>query len=252
MVYEIALTLSSAEARLEDYRNKPEDFTIKFSTPINLDTSGGYYYMVALDKLKMQFSWKNISSQLENQLFSYNSDGGSTFTSVTIPDGGYSYEGLNDFIKRRTVIKQSSSNDEYPIIISFDFYTLRVHVALKSGYQLDLSKSEIYELLGFDKVILKEEENVGVRLPNFSQHTESLQIHCDLVLDSIVNGKNTDIIHATSTNNRKPGEIFTEEDLRLKLYPIYQTKIQSVRMYVTDAIGRTVDLGGADVTFIIK
>jgi len=61
---------------------------------------------------------------------------------------------------------------------------------LKTGYQLDLTQSNFHELVGF----LKDAENYGSRMPDLSQDTEMLNIHCDLVNISLVNGGDTDII----------------------------------------------------------
>jgi len=47
---------------------------------------------------------------------------------------------------------------------------------LKTNYQLDLTGSNFYELIGFDKVILKDANNYGLRLPNLSQDTDILNI----------------------------------------------------------------------------
>ena len=46
-------------------------------------------------------------------------------------------------------------------------------------YQLDLTKSNFYELIGFDKKIIKDKVNIGPIVPNLSQDTDILNIHCD-------------------------------------------------------------------------
>jgi len=62
---------------------------------------------------------------------------------------------------------------------------------LKTGYQLDLTASNFYELVGFDRVILKDTEKYGSRMPNLSQDTDMLNIQCDLVNTSLVDGVDT-------------------------------------------------------------
>ena len=42
---------------------------------------------------------------------------------------------------------------------------------MKQNYQLDLTHSNFYELIGFDKTIIKDEINDGSRVPNLSQDT---------------------------------------------------------------------------------
>jgi len=67
---------------------------------------------------------------------------------------------------------------------------------LKTGYQLDLTGSNFHELIGFDKVIIKDAENYGSRMPNLSQDTEILNIHDDLVNSGLVDGVDTNIIYS--------------------------------------------------------
>ena len=66
---------------------------------------------------------------------------------------------------------------------------------LKQNYQIDLSKSNFYELIGFDVKIIKDRTNFGPRVPNLSQDNDILNIHCDLVSDSLVDGEESDLIY---------------------------------------------------------
>lgn len=88
-------------------------------------------------------------------------------------------------ISMNPVIKQSGEEDVYPINLSFGDTTFRVAKTLKQDDQ-DLSKSNFYELIDFDMKIIKERTNFGPRVPNLSQDNDILNIHCDLVSDSLV------------------------------------------------------------------
>ena len=55
------------------------------------------------------------------------------------------------------------------------------------NYQLDLTKSYFYNLIGFDKEVV-EAAKIGLRVPNLSQDTEIINIHCDLIDESLVDG----------------------------------------------------------------
>ena len=50
-------------------------------------------------------------------------------------------------------------------------------------------------MIGFDKKVMKEKINVGPKLPNLSQDTDIINIHCDLVNDSLIDGEESDIIY---------------------------------------------------------
>ena len=82
---------------------------------------------------------------------------------------------------------------------------------LGSQLQLDLTASNFNDLIGFDKKVLKNETNIGPKVPNLSQDTDILNIHCDLINDSLVDGQDTDIIYSFSTNVLRPSYSFTIE-----------------------------------------
>ena len=110
-------------------------------------------------------------------------------------------------------------------------------ITLQTNYQLDLTKSNLYQLIGFDKV------------PYLSQDTDILNIHFDLVNDSLVDGQESDIIYSFSTSVVKPSYSFTLERRRITYNPINKQRIGSIRMYITDGKRRVVDLNGAHTSF---
>ena len=122
-------------------------------------------------------------------------------------------------------------------------------MTLDANYQLDLTKSNFGKLIGFDKVILRDERNVSTKIPNLSEDTDVLNINCDLVSDSLVAGRESDIIYSFSTGILKPSFNFTFEPHRIIYNPINKTRISSVRIYVTDGLRRPVYLNHADTAF---
>ena len=67
------------------------------------------------------------------------------------------------------IVKVGANPNEYPINLTFDETTFRVTITLENNYQLDLSVSNFNDLIGFDKKVLKDQTNIGVRVPNLSQ-----------------------------------------------------------------------------------
>ena len=113
---------------------------------------------------------------------------------------------------------------------------------MKTNYQLDLTKSSFYEVIGFDKKFITASSNVGTKVPNLSRDTDILNTHCDLVNDSLVDGEESDIIYSFSTR-------VLSEPRRLTYNPVNKNTISSIRMYITDGKRRVVDLNGADTSF---
>ena len=142
-------------------------------------------------------------------------------------------------MKNETVIKsddgdQKKKEDKYPITLEFQHSTFRVLIKLKTNYQLDLTGSNFHELVGFDKVILKDAENYGSRMPNLSQDTEMLNIHCNLVNTNLVDGVDSDIMYNFSTSILKPSYSFTMEPRRVTFNPVNKNTISRIRIYITD------------------
>ena len=73
-------------------------------------------------------------------------------------------------LKQKTFIKSPGKDDEYPITLAFDEAVFKVTITLKANYQVDLTKSNFYELIGFDKKVLTASSNVGANVPNLSNY----------------------------------------------------------------------------------
>ena len=242
------IVLTSYSKNLYNNNNKPEDFTVKCNKPLVLDSND--QYAVALNRIiDMSFTWYNIEAKRNNQLIRYSSDGGKTFHDITFPGGVWEYESINKHIQEKTVIKQSGEKDVFPISLTFDNATFRVLIVMKENYQLDLTQSNFYDLIGFDKVVLKEKTNIGPRVPNLAQDTEMLNIHCNLTSESLVDGEDTDIIYFFSTSVLKPSYSFTLEPKKKMFSPVNKNRINSIRIYITDGKRRVINLNGTDTAF---
>ena len=227
--------------------NKPEDFTTNFTRPITLDNNKRY--VIGLNRvINMSFTWFNVNAGYKNQLIEYSSDNGLTFKNITFPAGVWNYTDFNTYIKRLTE-KKTGDKYEYPITLAFDDTTFRVTVTLAANYQLNLRASNFNDLIGFDKKILESGTHIGPRVPNLSQDTDVLNVHCDLVNESLVDGEETDIIYSFSTSVLRPSYSFTLEPQRVTFNPVNKTTISSIRIVITDGKRRLVDLNGADTSF---
>ena len=242
------IVLSSYNVK-DQGNNTPQNFVTKFNIPIILDRN--YQYVVGLNRIiNMSFTWFNVNSSYNNQLIKYSSNNGSTFNDITFPAGVWNYIDFNTYIKDITkIVKDGANNNEYPITLEFDNTTFRVTVTLANNYQLDLTASNFNELIGFEKEVLKSENNVGPKVPNLSQDTDILNIHCDLINDSLVDGQDTDIIYSFSTSVLRPSYSFTLEPRRVTYNPTNKNIIDSIRIHITDGKRRLIDLNGAETSF---
>ena len=105
---------------------------------------------------------------------------------------------------------------------------------MAKNYRLDLTASNFNDLIGFDKTVLSDETSKGGNVPNLSQDTDLLNVHCDLINDSLVDGEDTDIIYSFSTSVLQPSYSFTLEPRKVTFNPVNKNNISSIRIYITD------------------
>ena len=240
------LVLSSLSVKNKN-GNKPGDFAIKYTNPIILDPNR--QYELGLDRIiSMSFTWFNITQELNNQKIRFSSDSGTNWTELTFNPGVWNYVDFNNFIKDETKTG-TSSNPSFPITLEFDYTIFRTIITLAQNYQLDLTQSDFNDLIGFNKQILNESENIGDYTPNLSQDREILNVHCDLISDSLVDGDGTDIIYSFSTSTLTPSFSFTIEPRRVQFNPVNKNTINTIRIYITDGKRRVVDLNHSETSF---
>ena len=139
------IVLSSYSVKNKGH-NKRGNFITKFTRPI-VYLDHNHEYAFGLNRIvNMSFTWFNVNAGYGNQLIRFRSDSGSNFTNISFPPGEWNYSDFDSYIKQNTVIKSSGKDDEYPITLAFAETMFKVTIALKTNYQLDLTKSSFYEL----------------------------------------------------------------------------------------------------------
>ena len=227
--------------------NKPGDFTIKYINPIILNPNR--QYEVGLDRIiSMSFTWFNVTKELNNQKIRYSSDSGTNWTELILSPGVGNYVDFNNFLKDKTKTG-SANNPSYPISLEFDDTIFRTIITLATNYRLDLTVSDFNDLIGFNKQVLTNAENVGDYIPNLSQDREILNIHSDLISESLVDGDETDIIYSFSTSTLTPSYSFTQEPRRVQFNPVNKNTINKIRIYITDGKRRIIDVNHSDTSF---
>ena len=240
------LILSSHSVKNQN-GNKPSDFTIKYINPIILDPNR--QYEIGLNRIiSMSFTWSNVTKEPNNQKIRYSSDSGTNWTELIFNPGVWNYVDFNNFLKDKTKTG-SANNPSYPISLEFDDTIFRTRITLAQNYQLDLTQSDFNDLIGFNKQVLTNSENVGEHIPNLSQDREILNIHCDLISDSLVDGDETDIIYSFSTSTLTPSYSFTQDPRRILYYSVNKNTINKIRIYITDGKRRVIDLNHSDTAF---
>ena len=162
----------------------------------------------------------------------------------------YSYSDINDYIHQYMAQKSHHSIDSkgakvYSINLTFILSTYRVLISLDGDYQLDLRGTDFGDLIGFEKKLVTKTE-YGTRLPNITKSIDSLSINTTAMKDSVVNGVNTNTIAVIPTDNLTRSFPFTFEPRRQLYFSVSSNYISEMRIYITDSLGKPVNLNGID------
>ena len=150
----------------------------RFTSPMELD---GY---IALSNITLWYNWKNITAAEGNNTFSY-LKGSSDSVDITLPDGSYSVEDLNDYL--HFVMKQKDHDDEatdpdgngeYAINLYANPVYNRVSLTILDGWKIRF-RAGLAKTLGASEGSFSRSINFP-RVPQL-ENVKSVQVHCNLV-----------------------------------------------------------------------
>ena len=101
----------------------------------------------------------------------------------------------------------------------------------------DLRGPNFGALIGFEPTIIRQTQ-YGTDIPNIINSLDTLYIHCDLVDNSIVDGEYGDMIYTISTAELRRSYPFKDEPILKGFCEVNKTIINSIRIYITDALGK--------------
>jgi hypothetical protein len=228
----------------------PNDITIRFTPPIVLDDG---IYQIALSKFYCWYSWYNISVAKNNNFIKYYN--GSIWQDIIIPDGQYTLDQLNDFVHSVLFTNGDYTVNAYGETV-FDLNilpndsTLRTIINVTNGYQLDLTLSKLYLLLGFNSLIISTSGD-GPYPANINDDINTLLIHCSAITGSCyANSTKSDIIH-TFVPSVRPGSNISES-IPERIYfniNVSNNNLEEIRVTITDQLDRPIDFNNQPVTY---
>jgi hypothetical protein len=230
------------------------DFSIRFA---NFVLSRKKEYQIALRRASIWYSFFNLAQSFGNNTLEYSHDGGTTWTTITIDDGIY---GISDL---QTAIQNAlRANNHYQVVAGADVFdikivgnlsTLKVDITLTNNFQIRFgSGTKFNELLGWNTGTYMASGS-GQNPANITRSVNSLLIHCSLATGNFENGTSSDLLYSF-VPAQNPGTLI---DVNPQGSPIYlpintDQNIQSIRMYLTDQLGRPIDLNGENTTYLLE
>ena len=229
---ERAIHISSVN-RQKIGRSRPEDFIIKFDPPLKLDTT--MRHELAVDRVSMTYLWHNVNAGYNNNTIKYSPDNGTKWKTITFVDGMYSYDDLDDYITQSIIQNGDKPSSSKGINLYFVLSSYRVVIELDNQWKLDIRNSNFGALIGFERKLINQTEH-GTKLPNITNDIDVLNINCDIITDSLSDGRFTNTLIMIPTDKPK----------RALFSPVSKSIISEMGITVTDALGRPIDLNGID------
>ena len=108
-------------------------------------------------------------------------------------------------------------------------------------------------LLGFDKKIVSSSE-YGANFPNITNSVDNLYLRCNLLSDSIISGKRSNVLYTFSTSTKTRSMPFEIQPYNYLWSKINTKTITEVTFWFTDDEDREVNLNDIDIslTVVIK
>ena len=207
-------------------------------------------YVIGLDKKnRMTCSWHNVSPDYQNNIISYHN--GTEYKRIEFSNECYDYTELSDYIKETLNTNGDLEPDQAsPITIEFDLTSFKCFVSIIKPFALDLRGSNLGALIGFDPTVIRQTK-YGTDIPNITNSLDTLYIHCDLVDNSIVDGEYGDVIYTIRTCTADLRRIypFKDKPILKGFCEVNKTIINSIRIYITAALGKIINLNKVDTSF---
>ena len=190
-------------------------------------------------------------TNLNNKFYFKKSFNDGEFTQISIPQGIYGIESLNNEIKRIIIDGGQYSENNYPFNIKPNFSTLGSIVEIsQTGPNFSfVMENSIAKLLGFDETILYYEYNLSPN-PVDILSFDNIFLETDIAQGMIFKGKSSGIIH-NFTMDVDPGYDYIEKFRGGIQWYMMDTEdfISKINFKIKNASGNLVSLNGQSIIF---
>ena len=219
------------------------DFTVQFQNAFNFSNGSDFY--LSVNKLSTWYSYPNISAANGTNIFTY-SDGTTTYNH-TIPDGIYDSEDLTN------VIHSFMFDDGHYTGVAPDYvFPIRITANVNIGkflfeidapYSIDFTTSSLYRLFGTTSSV-KSADFTAEGRGDMTDGINAVYVNCDFCYNSaLVGGNHSSVIYAFSVDV-SPYQSIVEAPTIRTMTQITSGRPKSVRIWLTDNLGRPIDLRG--------
>jgi hypothetical protein len=224
------------------------------SNPLKLDGE----WEVALNKYVLWYTTYNISAALGNNTIKYSTNGGSTWKTITLPNGNYQVSDINAQIQYSITANGDTAAN---IVLNAINYLYSTQFVLLNSYQVDLTVGGLHSILGFNAEIItstktsEQQANISGGFTNFLITVSGL-----INQSNSYNGTSTSSVLYSDTWAVYPGSQQLYTIPQMAFVPVTTKQIDNLTIKITDQNGNILDFGqagnysnnGSSLTLIFK
>jgi hypothetical protein len=188
---------------------------------------------IGLKSVFLWYTYPNISEKYENNRISIIVDG--VKKEILIPKGMYEIEGLSTFLN-----KECFRDNMQRFIFGVNSSTFKCYVKLTKGIQIDLSKGNLFKLLGLEAKLYDKLYEEGTHIINITRGVDRIFIRSSLVERSY-QYEMRDILFDILPF-AEPGSAIQERPEKIEFYPCKDSTIRHIEIKITDSFGNLIDL----------
>jgi len=224
------------------------DYTTNFSPKLHLNPNKRFE--LALVNLETYNSIPNLDGT--NNKFVYSNNTGTTWFTITLPEGCYEIPQINAAIQRQLERNGHWDNTVNPqshyITVGANSSTLRAYVDITNPtYRVNMAASTIRSMLGFNPKTIQSGYHEGDN-PVDILKVNTILVNCDIVSGSYRNGSQTPVVYSFFPDV-SPGYKIVESPNNLVYLPVVPAgHVQRMRVWLTDQNGEQLNLRGETIT----
>ena len=217
------------------------DFIVELDSDMIFPNTGENY--LALKYINLNYTWNNIDqAKYNNNTMRYSSDNGSTFKTITFPDGNYSYSDISNFINNYL---ETQGDSKTGIQLYYVSSLKRIFIELEPNYNVDFRLNNSFsKLIGFaSSNAIITSSRYSNDTPDITNSVDTIVIHCTLLSDVCYNGNTrSDVLYKFPTSTHRIGYDIPIQEINMEYHKMNDYKIRRFGIKIRDALDRDLNL----------
>lgn len=200
------------------------------------------------------YSYNALQNIYEGNNKVYYSDPGTASKTLTIPNGAYEINSLNDYIKEHLEGKKDDrkERDELNKAFSLVANTNTLQCVIESKYDIDFTPSDsIGRMLGFSSKKLEanivHKSDLDVRI----SPATNIRVQCNITGGSYLNGASDHTIFEFALD-AEPGELVAKEPSSVLYLPVSTHRIEDIALWLSNQDGEPINFGKEQVSIRLE